>query len=241
MEFFKEVWDIIKVDLMEVIKEFEVKGSLDWRLNCTNIILIPKCDGENSMHNFMPIILIGGVYKILSKLLAERLKLVFPTIILEFQGAFVGSRENTDGILIASELIDARERADMEGLVVKVYLEKAFNNISWSCLDYTMVRSGKGVKQGDPISPFIFIMVVEVLSLLIKRAASMGLIGGFKPIYNESSCTINHLQFADDLVVFLDDDVEQILNLKRILLAFDLISGLKLPVSVEKKMEKIMR
>ncbi|XP_026396803.1 uncharacterized protein LOC113291493 [Papaver somniferum] len=90
-----------------------------------------------------------------------------------------------------------------------------------------LFRSGKGVKQGDPISPFLFIMVVEVLSLLIKRVASMNLIDGFKPIYNDSACTINHFQFTDDIVVLLNDEVDQVLNLKNILLSFELISGLK--------------
>lgn len=118
---------------------------------------------------------------------------MMPSIISEFQGAFVDIRQITDGILIASELIDAREKTDVSGLVVNVDLEKAFDNISWSCLDYTlsrfdfgmvwrnwvkwclstarfsmtingtastMFRSGKSIKQGDPISPFLFIMIV---------------------------------------------------------------------------------
>lgn len=175
-----------------------------------------------------------------------------PSIISEFQGAFVDNRQLTDGILIASELIGAREKTNIPDLVVKVDLEKAFDNISWCCLDYTlsrcgfgmvwrnwikwclstarfsmtingtssaMFRSGKGIKQGDPISPFLFIMIVEVLSVMIK------LVAGFKP--SENAFSITHLQFTDDLIVFLDNDVEQIQNLKNILLAFELISGLR--------------
>lgn len=69
MEFFKAVWGVIKVDLMAVMKEFETTGRLYWRLNCTNIVLIPKCDGAISMHNFRPISLIGGIYKTISKIL----------------------------------------------------------------------------------------------------------------------------------------------------------------------------
>lgn len=76
MEFFKHTWDIIKSDLMLVVKEFESTYSLDWRLSCTNLKLISKCSGAASLHNFRPISLIGGVYKIISKLLAERFKLV---------------------------------------------------------------------------------------------------------------------------------------------------------------------
>lgn len=60
---------------------------------------------------------------------------------------------------------------------------------------------------------------------MIKKAADMELIAGFKP--SENAFSITHLHFADDLIVFLDDNVEQIQNLKNILLAFELISGLK--------------
>lgn len=65
MEIFKEIWDIIKGDLRAVMKEFETTGRLDWRLNCTNVVLIPKRDGVASMHN-RTISLIGGIYKIIS-------------------------------------------------------------------------------------------------------------------------------------------------------------------------------
>ncbi|XP_026410852.1 uncharacterized protein LOC113306081 [Papaver somniferum] len=92
----------------------------------------------------MPISLIGGVYKIISKFLANRLKLVLPSLITEFQGAFVDGRQITDGILIAAELIDARERFQILGMVVKVDLEKDFDNLNWKCLDVTMQRFGFG-------------------------------------------------------------------------------------------------
>ncbi|XP_026417053.1 uncharacterized protein LOC113312519 [Papaver somniferum] len=121
MKFFKAVWDIIKPELMVVMKELEQTGNIDWRLNRTNIILIPKY-----------------------------------------------SRQITDVILIALELIDSREREGKPGLILKLNLEKAFYSVSWSCLDYT--RSSKCIKKGNPMSPFLFIMVVEVLSVLIKKA-----------------------------------------------------------------------
>ncbi|XP_026410662.1 uncharacterized protein LOC113305885 [Papaver somniferum] len=67
----------------------------------------------------------------------------------------------------------------------------------------SMFRSTKGLKQGDPMSPFVFILVVEVLSVMINRVASLNLISGFK--LSSEAFEINHLQFADDLIIFLDD------------------------------------
>ncbi|XP_026451247.1 uncharacterized protein LOC113351486 [Papaver somniferum] len=68
-------------------------------------------------------------------------------------------------------------------------------------------------------------MVAEVLSLIIKRDASTELISGFSP--SPQGTIINYLQFADDLIIFTDDNTEQIPNLKNILFAFELISGLR--------------
>ncbi|XP_026445035.1 uncharacterized protein LOC113345474 [Papaver somniferum] len=88
-----------------------------------------------------------------------------------------------------------------------------------------LFKSQKGIRQGDPISPFLFILITEVLSLMIKKAAASGLLSGFKVA--QHGTVVNHLQFVDDLIVFLDDSEEQVANLKNIFLAFEIISGLK--------------
>lgn len=129
---------------MKAIKEFENFGFLDWRLNCTNIILIPECDGIVCVNQYRPIKLIGGVYKIILKLSSNRLKLILPSLITDFQGAFVDGRQITDRILIAAELIDASERSQIPRIAVKADLEKGFDNLNWKCLDVIMQRFGFG-------------------------------------------------------------------------------------------------
>ncbi|XP_026452195.1 uncharacterized protein LOC113352603 [Papaver somniferum] len=201
MEILKAVWDIIKVELMAVMKEFEVYGRLDWRLNCTSIILIPKCDGASMVHSFRHISLIGGIYKIISKLLADRLKQVLPSVISDFQGAFVDGRQITDDLGI--------------GYVWRNWIRWCLSNIRFSMAingpASNLFRSSKGIKQGDPMSPFLFILVVEVLSVMMKKAASMNLLPGFRP--SRESFKIIYLQFADDLIVFLDDSCEQYIGI----------------------------
>ncbi|XP_026433836.1 uncharacterized protein LOC113331332 [Papaver somniferum] len=94
MEFFKAAWETIKDDLMNAIKEFENNIFLDWGLNCTSLKLIHKVNGVVSLHNFRPISLISGMYKILSKLAADRLKTVLPSIIVNYQGLKVNYRKS---------------------------------------------------------------------------------------------------------------------------------------------------
>ncbi|XP_026452409.1 uncharacterized protein LOC113352864 [Papaver somniferum] len=86
--------------------------------------------------------------------------------------------------------------------------------------------SKKGIRQGDPISPFLFLLVGEALTFMIKKAQEQGIISGFQVKTN--GMNISHPQFVDDTLIFLDSDVEQVRNLRSILLSFELLSGLKI-------------
>lgn len=72
------------------------------------------------------------------------MKSVLPSIIDNYQGAFIHDRQINDGILIAAEFIDSRIRANKAGIVGKVDFEKAFDNINWNCLDMVLERFGFG-------------------------------------------------------------------------------------------------
>ncbi|XP_026384892.1 uncharacterized protein LOC113280488 [Papaver somniferum] len=90
-----------------------------------------------------------------------------------------------------------------------------------SCGKFT---SEKGLPQEDPLSPFIFLIVSEVLNIMFSKALVAGKLGGFKA--KEGGTSISHLQFADDTLVFLDADLEQVRYLKYLLLSFEYASGL---------------
>lgn len=89
----------------------------------------------------------------------------------------------------------------------------------------TMFRSQKGIRHGDPISSFLFILVVELLSLMIQKETKTRLISGIQVA--ENGTIVNLLQFADNLVVFLDDSEDKVVNLKNVLFAFELVASLK--------------
>ena len=84
----------------------------------------------------------------------------------------------------------------------------------------------RGLRQGDPLSPFLFNIVVEGLSVQIRKAVSLGLISGVS--FRRDEVQLSHLQFADDTVVFLKPKIEYLLNLKRLIRCFELSSGLKI-------------
>ena len=76
-------------------------------MNATFISLIPKKVDAVEVRDFRPISLIGGVYKIIAKVLANRLKLVLGDIVHESRNAFVKGRQILDFVLIANECLDS--------------------------------------------------------------------------------------------------------------------------------------
>ena len=91
--------------------------------------------------------------------------------------------------------------------------------------------SSRGLRQGDPLSSLLFLLVREVLSKLLKRAEDGGFLSGFQASPNTSGgLHISHLLFADDSILFCDAFEEQLLHIRMVLIFFEAITGLKVNV-----------
>jgi hypothetical protein len=87
-------------------------------------------------------------------------------------------------------------------------------------------RNKRGVRQGDPLSPFLFNFMAEALSLILTKAAGAGHIQGVVPHLIPGGIT--HLQYADDTLILVQYNEQQIANLKFLLMCFEDMSGLKI-------------
>ena len=92
---------------MEMFKEFHEQSSFFKSLNTTFLVLIPKKEGAEYLGDFRPISLLGGLYKLMDKVLANRLKKVIGKVVSPDQNAFVMGRQILDASLMAIEVIDS--------------------------------------------------------------------------------------------------------------------------------------
>jgi hypothetical protein len=87
-------------------------------------------------------------------------------------------------------------------------------------------QTKKGVRQGDPLSPLLFNIVVDMLAILINRAKSEGQLKGVISDLTDDGLFI--LQYADDAILFMEHNIEKARNIKLLLSAFEKMSGLKI-------------
>ena len=105
--FFQEFWGIVKWDVINTVQAFFHSGSLFKPLNHTFITLIPKIPFPDDVSHFRPISLCNVIYKVIAKILVNRLKPLMDSLITLYQNAFIKGRNITDNILIAHEILDA--------------------------------------------------------------------------------------------------------------------------------------
>lgn len=141
-KFIKHFWELIKPDISRFIAEFHANGIFPRGENASFIALIPRKSDPQNLNEYMPISLIGCVYKIVAKLLTNRLKKVLPGIIDERQSAFISGRQLLHSVLIANETMEEAKRCHKPCLVFKVDYERAYDSISWEFLSCMMKRLG---------------------------------------------------------------------------------------------------
>jgi len=268
--FIKDFWSDLKSDILRFVSEFHRNGRLSKGINSTFITLIPKVDNPQRLNDFRPIALVGRLYKILAKVLANRLRKVMSTVISDSQSAFVKDRQILDGILIANEVVDEAvnikplEKISLspvkkDFLLFKVDFEKAYDSMDWGYLDSIMGRMSfptmwrkwmnecvctvttsilvngcptdefdlrRGLRQGDPLSPFLFLIAAEGLNVMMSEAVNHNLFTGYS-VGAQNATVISHLQFADDTLLLGIKSWANVRALRAVLTLFEAMSGLK--------------
>nr|GEV21967.1 RNA-directed DNA polymerase, eukaryota [Tanacetum cinerariifolium] len=163
-------------------------------------------------------------------------------LVNEVQSAFVADRQILDGPFILNELVQWIKSKKKQTMVFKVDFEKAYDSVKWDFLDIVMKKFSptqefqfhKGLKQGDPLSSFLFILVMESLHTSFQRVVDIGL---FKGVKLSPTLLMTHLFYADDAIFMGQWNQANIDTLIRVLDVFHRASELRINISKSKLLE----
>ncbi|KAK9287662.1 hypothetical protein L1049_016099 [Liquidambar formosana] len=143
--FFQKYWHVVGPNVTNAALSFLNEGQMLWKLNYTHIILIPKIDSPENITQYRPISLCNVLYKIISKVLANRLKEILPHVFSRSQSAFLRRQLITDNVLVAFEIMHFlnNKRTGQQGqFALKLDMSKAYDRVEWSFLESIMVKMG---------------------------------------------------------------------------------------------------
>jgi len=195
--------------IAEVTKFFD-SGIIPEEWNHIHLCLIPKVHPPQRMIDLRPISLCSVLYKIVAKILVNRLKKHLSLIVSPTQAAFVSDRMISNNVLIAHEAIHSLKSHpafSTSSMVVKIDMSKAYDRVEWSFLremlqllgfnnlwiswimgcvtsvtysilingqPFGFIRPERGIRQGDSLSPFLFVLCTEALIHLFDQSTRKG-------------------------------------------------------------------
>jgi hypothetical protein len=256
--FYQYHWELLGADITAAVLDFLNGGEMPDSINKTTILLIPKIKQPQEMNQFRPISLCNVIYKIYSKVLANRFQGILDEIITEEQSAFVLGRLITDNVLVAYECTHYLQwkKGKSGACAIKLDMAKAYDRVEWEYLQKIMLKTGfhvgffmlvmrrvtsvsfsikvngvlsdtfrptRGIRQGDPISPYLFLLCAEGLSCLPKSTGPVHLSRGVR--VGIHAPWVSQLLFADDCIVFSEASQREAVRIQSILDTYHRGSG----------------
>nr|XP_029145792.1 uncharacterized protein LOC114924687 [Arachis hypogaea] len=214
-KFIRRLWEVIGDDFCSLVRKSFVDRSLPKEANLTWVTLAHKEGGTNELKDYWPISMVGCLYKL------KRSRKAGWLIKLDFQKAY-------DRFLW--DFVDMVLEGMGFGCISRRWIWECLTTASMAILingtttkPFNLQRE---LRQGDPLSTFLFVLVGEVLNKMLERLCKKGVLRMLE--VGKGKVELSHLQFANDTILFCPCDLETISNYRRVLLGFELLSSLRI-------------
>lgn len=142
--FIKQQWNLLGDDVVALVQGFFTSKKLPEGINHTYLSLIPKVAKPITPSEFRPISLSNASYKIISKLLTNRVKPFLEKLTSQNQSAFIPNRQITENIIVAHELLHSMQtrKTKFGSFALKLDLSKAFDRLEWGFVRFMLKSLG---------------------------------------------------------------------------------------------------
>jgi hypothetical protein len=141
-KFYQTFWDTIKMDFLAMFSSLHARQLELFYLNFSKIILLPKVNEADRIQQYRPICHLNVSFKIFKKVAIIRLNTVADHVVRPSQTTFMQGRNILDGVVVLHEAVHELHSKRVNGVILKLYFEKDYNNVKWSFLQQTLRMKG---------------------------------------------------------------------------------------------------
>jgi hypothetical protein len=222
---FWQKFDFLDDWLVRVFNEMKRRTKMTWSMRTAVVKLLFKKGEQNKMSNYRPISLLCADYKMLAKIITERMKPVLNSVIDKAQQGFIKGGNIMGSLILVKEIIEYCNEEEVEGALILMDFKKAYDRIDREFMMKTLkamnfgpdfvgmvemlyaevlaqvevngelskeMETEGGVRQGCPLSPFLFICVLELMAIAVRENENLGI-------------TEPETQEQDKIALFADD------------------------------------
>ncbi|CAI5523726.1 unnamed protein product [Closterium sp. Naga37s-1] len=250
-EYFILHWDMLKEHVMGFVNNFARTGEMPESLSTSVTVLLHKKGATDQLGNYRPITLLSVMYKLITKVMASRLKKVLGKVLSKEQHGFLPRKSLADAVSVVADAVEAANSGNEDWLLLLVDFQKAYDTVSRPFLfrvmkelgvpekfiSWTMglhaeagtkiiingwlserVEINRGVRQGCPLAPYLFLCALEPLCRATQRKEL-----GIGP---PGHAPLSYVGYADDTSFLLSGE-EQLRKAVEVLEIYGKQSGLK--------------